>query len=226
MANTGTPETDPLQRIVRMQLGSGRLPIMATLLTPGVLGTLLWLVAGWPLAARALPTSPTIEMLWQQALVFGLGTYFVWQYFIILLLLVHIFNSYVYLGKAPFWHFLAFTGRNALRPVRWLPLTFGRFDLTPLLVISLALFTGYHWSGWGRWLFGRVPWSTRSAATPRAGGTPLPSSSRHCGTFAEASLRVPEIHCKTDANTGIYGEISGNARSASLPAAPLRSSAE
>ena len=160
VANTKTPETDPLQRIVRMQLGGlGRLPMVATLLTPGVLGTLLWLVVGWPLGQLGLyRPSPTLEMLWQQALVFGLGTYLVWQYFIILLLLVHIFNSYVYLGKAPFWHFLAFTGRNALRPIRWLPLTFGRFDLTPLLVIGLALFTGYHWSSWGRWLFGRVPW--------------------------------------------------------------------
>jgi uncharacterized protein YggT (Ycf19 family) len=143
-----------------MQLGGlGRLPMVAMLLTPGVLGMLLWLAVGWPLGQLGLyRPSPTLEMLWQQALVFGLGTYLVWQYFVILLLVVHLFNSYVYLGKAPFWHFLAFTGRNALRPTRWFPLTFGRFDLMPLLVIGLALFTGYHWSSWGRWLFGRVPW--------------------------------------------------------------------
>jgi uncharacterized protein YggT (Ycf19 family) len=159
VANAKSPETDPLQRIVRMQIGGlGRLPVFAALLVPFVAGSLAWLILGWPLGRLGLHyPPPTLDMLWQQALVFGLGTYLVWQYSLILLLLVHLFNSYVYLGKAPFWHFLARTGRNALRPIRWLPLTFGRFDVTPLLVIGLALFTGYHWSGWGRWLFGRVP---------------------------------------------------------------------
>jgi uncharacterized protein YggT (Ycf19 family) len=160
VANAKAPETDALQRIVRMQLGLlGRLPILAALLVPLVAGTLLWLLLAWPLGRLGLHDPPsTFEILWQEALVFGLGTYLVWQYFLIVLLLIHLLNSYVYLGRAPFWHFLALTGRNALRPLRWLPLTFGRFDATPLLVIGLAFFAGYHWSGWGRWLFDRIPW--------------------------------------------------------------------
>lgn len=160
VANVKAPDTDPLHRIVRMQLGGlGRLPVLLALFTPFVAGTLVWLVLGWPLGRLGVYSpSPTLEMLWQQALVFGLGTYLVWHYFLILLLLIHLFNSYVYLGKAPFWHFLALTGRNALRPIRWLPLTIGRFDLAPLLVIGIAFFVGYHWSDWGRWIFGRVPW--------------------------------------------------------------------
>jgi uncharacterized protein YggT (Ycf19 family) len=160
VANAKAPDTDPLHRIVRMQLGGlGRLPVLPALLTPFVAGTLVWLGLGWPLGRLGVYSpSPTLEMLWQQALVFGLGTYLVWHYFLILLLLIHLFNSYVYLGKAPFWHFLALTGRNALRPIRWLPLTLGRFDLAPLLVIGIACFVGYYWSDWGRWIFGRVPW--------------------------------------------------------------------
>lgn len=160
VANTQSNEADPLQRVVRMQLGPfGHLPLPLGLLTPGLFGALLWLALGWPLAWIGLYRPiPTAEMLWQQALVIGLVTYVAWLYLLIPLLLIHLFNSYVYLGHAPIWHFLALTGRNALRPLRGLPFTLGRVDLTPLLVMAAALFVGVRGIEWSRWLFHRAPW--------------------------------------------------------------------
>jgi uncharacterized protein YggT (Ycf19 family) len=160
VANAHTLQSDPLQRIVRMQLGLiGRLPWFLSLLIPLVGGALVWFALGWAFGRLGLYTPvPTLDMLWQQALVFGLGTYLVWQYLLIVLLIIHLFNSYVYLGNSPIWAFLATTGRNALRPIRWLPLTLGRFDTAPLFGIVLAFLAGYHWANWGRWLFAHPPW--------------------------------------------------------------------
>jgi uncharacterized protein YggT (Ycf19 family) len=160
VANIKTLDSDPLHRIVRMQLGfAGRLPLFLALLTPLLAGALFWFLAGWPFGRLGLYTpTPTLDLLWQQALIFGLGTYLVWQYLIIVLLIIHLFNSYVYLGNSPFWSFLAVTGRNSLRPIRWLPLTMGRLDTTPLFAIGLAFLAGYHWANWGRWLFAHPPW--------------------------------------------------------------------
>jgi uncharacterized protein YggT (Ycf19 family) len=160
VANTRLLESDPIHHIVRMQLGFlARLPILLALLTPFVAGTLLWLAVGWPLGKLGLYTpAPTSNLLWQQALFFGLGTYLVWQYLLVVFLIVHLFNSYVYLGNSPIWTFLALTGRHSLRPLRWLPLTAGRLDLTPLVAIGLAFLAGYHWTIWGRWLFAHPPW--------------------------------------------------------------------
>ncbi len=160
IVNTSSNENDPLQRIVRMQLALfGHLPIPLALLVPLVAGAAFWFLLGWPIGQLELHNpSPTPEMLWQQALVFGLGSYVVWQYALIVLCGIHLFNSHVYLGNSSIWHFLASTGRNALRPIRGLPLTIGRFDLTPAVAILITFVVGYHWTRWGRWLFERTPW--------------------------------------------------------------------
>ena len=71
-------------------------------------------------------------------MVVGLGSYLSWKYLIGGLLALHLVSSYVYLGNQPFWHFVAPTGRNLLRPLRRVPLRLGKVDFAPLVGIALV----------------------------------------------------------------------------------------
>jgi uncharacterized protein YggT (Ycf19 family) len=159
MANGSVPDSDPVQRMVRLQLGwVSRLPVALQFLLPLVGGGLLWLVLQWPFNRLGLfaPVPPS-DTVWQQSLIFGLGMYLAWEYLIVGLLLVHWINSYVYLGNSPIWHFLATTGRQLLRPLRGLPLTLGRADFAALAGMLLVLVGGYYGARWVKWLFVHPP---------------------------------------------------------------------
>jgi uncharacterized protein YggT (Ycf19 family) len=159
LANSSMPDTEPVQRLIRMQLGPlGRLPGGLILMLPLVLGALLWLLIHWPLGWLGLYAPvPDSNVLWQQSLFFGLGTYLAWEYLVAGLLFIHLINSYVYLGRSWVWHFLVVTGRHVLRPLRWLPLTLGRADFKPIAGIVLVLLGGYYGARWIRWYFANPP---------------------------------------------------------------------
>jgi uncharacterized protein YggT (Ycf19 family) len=76
---------------------------------------------------------------------------------IAVVLLLHVVNSYLYLGNHAFWSFINATARNILAPLRWLPLRVGRVDLTPVVGIAVVLLG----LGLGErgltWLFSRLP---------------------------------------------------------------------
>jgi hypothetical protein len=159
IANGSVPDSDPMQRMVRIQLGwVARLPGGLQVLLPLVGGVLLWLLLQWPFHRLGLyaPAPPT-GTVWQQSVLFGLGMYLAWEYLIAGLFLVHWINSYVYLGNSPVWLYLVSTGRHLLRPLRWLPLTYGRADFTALAGILLVLVGGYYGSRWVKWFFVHPP---------------------------------------------------------------------
>ena len=72
----------------------------------------------------------------------GLCAYLAWKFLLVALLLLHLLNSYVYLGNHPFWLFVNTSARRLLWPLTWLPLRFGRADFTPLAGIALVFFAG------------------------------------------------------------------------------------
>jgi uncharacterized protein YggT (Ycf19 family) len=154
--NSPVPDSDPVHRMVRMQLGRlTRLPSGLLLWLPLVGGALL---LRWPFNQLGLYAPvPPLEKAWQQSLIFGFGLYLAWQYFIAGLLLVHLVNSYVYLGNSPVWLYLAGTGRQLLRPLRWLPLTYGRADFSALVGIVVVLVAGYYGGRWLQWWFLHPP---------------------------------------------------------------------
>lgn len=140
LVNGRATETDPIQKLARLQLGAvDRWPWPVKLLLPLVAGCALWWVLGWPLAWWGLiphPVSGAHRI--EQAAVIGLGTYLAWKYLIAVLLVLHMINSYVYLGGHPVWNFVNATSRNLVSPLRWLPLRVARVDFAPLVGIVVV----------------------------------------------------------------------------------------
>jgi uncharacterized protein YggT (Ycf19 family) len=140
VANHQLPDTDPLQRWVRLQLGwFERWPLGLRVLLPLLLGTLCWCGPSLGLARmQIIPAPQSIGHLLQQAVVIGACSYLTWRYVIVAFLALHVVNTYVYLGNDPFWTFVNATARNLLRPLAWLPLRVGQLDLSPVLAIGLV----------------------------------------------------------------------------------------
>ena len=157
--NRRVPDTDSWQRSVRQHLGwMEAWPALLKLTGPWMLVALLWFLAmpGLVRLGLAAPARTTIE-IWQQGALVGLGTSVVWKYLIGGLLLLHVINSYLYLGNRPWWTYVNTTARNLLRPIRWLPLRFGRMDFAPILGIALT-FLGFELLEAAlKHLFGRLP---------------------------------------------------------------------
>jgi uncharacterized protein YggT (Ycf19 family) len=85
----------------------------------------------------------------------GGATYLTWKYLIVGILLLHLLNSYVYIGNHPFWNFVNATASNLLRPLRWLPLRIGKVDLLPLLAVAMVFFLSELVTNSPRWI--RLP---------------------------------------------------------------------
>jgi uncharacterized protein YggT (Ycf19 family) len=139
-ANNNVADTDPLQKMIRLHLRwIERWPPIIKLLLPFLSGGLLW-IAFHPLFKwlAIVPQTKSTAQLLEQAAVIGVGTYLAWKYLIVGILLLHLVNSYVYLGNHPFWNFINASARNLLYPLHWLPSRVGRVDFLPLLGIGLV----------------------------------------------------------------------------------------
>jgi uncharacterized protein YggT (Ycf19 family) len=139
--NRNVPDTDILQKLVRVYFQwLERWPTWLKLLTPLLGGALFW-IAMHPMFTLLgiVPTSKSSAQFIEQSLVIGAGTYLSWKYLIVGVLLLHLLNSYVYLGDHPFWGFVNVTAKNLLYPLRWLPLRIGKVDLLPVIALALVI---------------------------------------------------------------------------------------
>ncbi len=152
VVNRSLPDTDPLQKLVRLHLGRAEgLPAVVKLLLPPLLAVLIWLAFGPLLTALGiLPAARSLTHTLQQALVMALASTLACKFLFIGVLLLHLLASYVYLGGWPLWSYATATAGRLLAPIRWLPLRFGRVDLMPVAGIvffwSVAEF-GVRWLG-------------------------------------------------------------------------------
>jgi uncharacterized protein YggT (Ycf19 family) len=149
IANQKVSDQDPLQKLVRLHLRWVEAwPRAIKILLPFVIVTLFWL-ALYPVLSRLaiIPPVKSIAHLFEEAIVIGLGSYLSWKYLLIGILLLHLLNSYVYLGNHPFWSFVNTTADNFLAPLHGLPLCVGRVDLSPIVgvaIVSLLAQFGTH----------------------------------------------------------------------------------
>lgn len=135
-------ESSLFQLWVRRQLGwLDRLPVALKWMAPFLTGLTFWLIFG-PLFIQAglLAEWHSPAQLLRQAVVIGLSAYLSWKLFLVLWLLLHIVNSYVFLGNFGFWNYLNATARNLMKPLSRLPLSVGKADFTPVIAILLIIF--------------------------------------------------------------------------------------
>jgi uncharacterized protein YggT (Ycf19 family) len=140
LMNQRAADSDPLQRMVRLNLGRvDRWPAWLKLLLPLLGAIVVWLILS-PLLARVglIPHPPSLLRQMEQGALVGISGYLSWKYLIGGLLFLHLLNSYVYFGNSPFWNFINLTARNLLRPLDRLPLRFGRIDFAPLAGIAFV----------------------------------------------------------------------------------------
>ena len=159
--NRNVPDTEPLQKLVRLHLGwLERCPTPMKLVLPTISSALVWCVLSPGLVRIGIvPGSVSLAHLLQQAAVLGLATVLVWKLFLLVLLPLHVLNTYVYLGKASFLSFLSMTARNLLAVLNWLPLRVGRIDLAPLVVLALVLLAARSGVYWLPKLYQKLPLS-------------------------------------------------------------------
>ncbi len=143
--NQGLAESNPFHKLVRFQVKwLERRPALLKLLSPFLLGGLAWL-ALHPLLEwlAVVPGNKSAAQLLAQAAVMGAGAFLAWKYLILGVLLIHLVNTYVYLGDLPIWNYVDATARNLLSPLRRLPLRAGRVDFLPPLVMALVILLAY-----------------------------------------------------------------------------------
>jgi uncharacterized protein YggT (Ycf19 family) len=144
--NRRNAEPDPLHKMLRQHLGPvARWPLLAQVLLPVVALTVFWLALHPLLAHLGITDRVRSNVhLVEQGLLIGVALYFTLQFLLPVFLLLHLFATYIYLGRSPLWDFIGATARNVLAPLRWLPLRIARLDFAPLGGVVLILFL-LHW---------------------------------------------------------------------------------
>jgi uncharacterized protein YggT (Ycf19 family) len=132
---------DPLHKVVLIQLGRiGRWPPLAQAILPLIAVAALWIgLEPVLVSAGVVNRAQSAAHLIGQGFLVGGAIYFSLKFFLPALLFVHLVASYVYLGRSPLWEFVAATSQNLMRPIRFLPLRFGKVDLTPIAGIVLLI---------------------------------------------------------------------------------------
>jgi hypothetical protein len=141
-----------------------RLPAGLLVLVPVVELAVGWLALGGAAAAAGLVPPPRdFGHLAQQAVVIGLGAPLTWRGLLYALYALHLLNTYVYLGRHPFWEFVQHTGQRLGRPFAWARI--GSADFAPVLggaavwLLGALLLGGL--PGLPRELAANVPWLGR-----------------------------------------------------------------
>lgn len=133
---------DPIHRLIKIPLGRvDDWPAWAKILLPLLGGAVFWWSLTWLLSALQIcPPPVSMAQRIEQALVIGLGSYLVWKFPLVALLLLHLLSSYIYFGKHPVWNYVAVTAQKLLQPLGKIPLRAGRLDFAPLLTLALVFF--------------------------------------------------------------------------------------
>jgi hypothetical protein len=137
--NRQLPDTEVMQQFVRLQLGwLEKIPWPLKLLLPSLVTGLAW-AAALPLFAAIdlIPSVPESEAIWGQSFAFALAPLLAWKWVILVILVLHLVNLYVYLGTHPVWPYISVTARKILVPLSFL--SFSKMDLAPVVGMAILL---------------------------------------------------------------------------------------
>lgn len=141
LVNRRLTEADTYHRLIRGHLGLvARWPLFLQALLPLLLGGAVWWLCS-PVLVKAgvMPRPVSSAHAWQQAAVIGLCAYLSLKWWIVVLLLGHLVNSYVFLGRWVFWQYVHTTARQLLAPLRWIPLRLGKVDFAPVAGMLIVM---------------------------------------------------------------------------------------
>ncbi|MSU64387.1 MAG: hypothetical protein EXS31_18690 [Pedosphaera sp.] len=141
VVNRGLPSNDPQQRLVRGLLGLAEWwPSAVKLLMPAMVAAFGWIFVN-PLLYKMglIPASVSEWQLICQALLLACATCLLWKYLLVGLFLIHLINSYLYLGNHPVWQYISHSANRLLKPFRILPLRLVKVDFAPVIAIPLVL---------------------------------------------------------------------------------------
>lgn len=135
---------NPTAKLLKLYLGRlAHWPTAVQLIVPFVAGAVLW-IGLEPVLVKlgiTLPAHSVLQLLNRAALV-GVGSYVTLRWLIAFLLLVHLVDTYVYMGKTSALEFGVATAANLLRPLRKIRLRIGKIDLADLIGIALVFLIG------------------------------------------------------------------------------------
>lgn len=149
---------EPFHSLVKIPLGrADGWPRWAKLVLPLVVTAILWWLAGWLLGWLQILPPASLAYRFQESLVIGAGSYFLWKFPLGAILFLHLLNSYIYFGRHPFWKYVNVIALTILQPFRKIPLRLGKVDFTPVVALSL-LFLAAELAGRGlNLLYARLP---------------------------------------------------------------------
>jgi uncharacterized protein YggT (Ycf19 family) len=132
---------DPLQKLLLVQLGRvAKWPLLVQLLLPIFVIAALWALFHPLLVHIGVITHVRSNLvLFAQGAVISLIAFLSLKFLLLALLILHLINTYVYLGPNPIWEFINTTSRNLLAPLNRLPLRFGKIDFAPVIGIILIV---------------------------------------------------------------------------------------
>jgi uncharacterized protein YggT (Ycf19 family) len=108
---------------------------------PTLLAAAGWAVATFPLTQLGvLPSRAEPAQLALEAGLIGLSLWLSLKWLLCGILLLRLIHTYVYFGSQPIWDFINRVGGLLIRPLQWLPVRFGKLDLTPLAAAALVWF--------------------------------------------------------------------------------------
>lgn len=130
----------PIHQLVRMPLGRMDLwPRWAKIVLPFAVTAVAWWLASWLLVRlEIIPPPASAAHRLEQSLLIGLGSYLVWKFLAVALLVLRLLNTYIYFGKHPFWSYVNTTSQVLLSPLKRIPLCVGKADFAPVVGIVLV----------------------------------------------------------------------------------------
>lgn len=131
----------PVHDFVRLQLGwIDGLPSGIKLILPLAVTAVLWWLTSWVLAWMQIIPQPISETWrFEESLIIAVQSYFIWEFPVAVLLVLHLLNNYIYFGRHPVWNYADVTGQMLLRPLKRIPfLRIGKVDFAPVVGIAIV----------------------------------------------------------------------------------------
>jgi uncharacterized protein YggT (Ycf19 family) len=129
---------EPIHRLVKIPLGRmDNWPRAVKVLLPFAITAAGWWLATWLFAwLQVIPPASAAQRI-EQSIILGLSAYLIWKIPALVILLLHLVNSYIYFGQHPFWNYVNVVARKMLAPLKIIPLQLGRVDFAPALAMVI-----------------------------------------------------------------------------------------